>query len=83
MIYVVAYDIEDDKRRRLISEILEEYGVRVNYSVFEIEINKKELENLIVKIDKVLKNRDNVRFYNLNKDTMKKSFVIGKEKIIN
>jgi len=36
MHYVVAYDITNDKRRKKLSDLLETYGVRVNYSVFEI-----------------------------------------------
>jgi len=77
MYYVVAYDIEDDKRRNKISEILEFYGKRVNYSVFEIEIDEKNLKILIEKILKIYKKRDNIRFYAMHKDTIKKSFVIG------
>jgi len=46
MHYVVAYDITNDKRRKKLSDLLETYGVRVNYSVFEIELNetKKEVQ---------------------------------------
>ena len=32
---VVAYDIQDDRSRIQISKILEKYGTRINYSVFE------------------------------------------------
>jgi len=32
---VIAYDVADDKRRNRIVKVLEKYGVRVNYSVFE------------------------------------------------
>ena len=32
---VIAYDIVDDKHRTKISKLLEGYGERVNYSVFE------------------------------------------------
>ena len=78
MFFVVAYDVEDDKRRRKISEILEEYGKRVNYSVFEIEITEKELKKLVGKIIKIYDKNDNIRFYSMHKNTIKKSFVIGK-----
>jgi len=78
MFFVVAYDIEDDKRRKKVSEILECYGVRVNYSVFEIEVSEKELKKLILDISKIHHKQDNIRFYAMHKDTIKKSFVIGK-----
>lgn len=32
---VVAYDIKDDRRRNRIVKVLEKYGIRVNFSVFE------------------------------------------------
>lgn len=32
---VIIYDISDDKRRRLLSDLLEGWGKRVNRSVFE------------------------------------------------
>ncbi|MEW6376162.1 MAG: CRISPR-associated endonuclease Cas2, partial [Thermodesulfobacteriota bacterium] len=35
MFYVVSYDIPDDQRRIKIAKILEDFGDRVQYSVFE------------------------------------------------
>lgn len=32
---VIAYDISDDKCRNRVIKVLEKYGMRVNYSVFE------------------------------------------------
>lgn len=43
---VVAYDISDNKRRKKVSDLLEEYGVRVNYSVFECFIKPGQLKVL-------------------------------------
>ena len=44
--YVIAYDVTNDKRRRKVSELLEEWGVRVNFSVFECEIKRNALAQL-------------------------------------
>ena len=33
-LYVISYDIPDDKRRKKIADLLEGYGQRVQYSVF-------------------------------------------------
>jgi CRISPR-associated protein Cas2 len=41
MYLLVTYDIVSDKRRRKVDKLLSEYGFRVNYSVFELEIGKK------------------------------------------
>ncbi|MCS6817927.1 MAG: CRISPR-associated endonuclease Cas2 [Blastocatellia bacterium] len=35
MFYIISYDISDDKRRTQVSEILKDFGTRVQYSVFE------------------------------------------------
>lgn len=40
---VVAYDIENDKNRTRVSKILEKYGVRVNFSVFECMFTETQL----------------------------------------
>jgi CRISPR-associated protein Cas2 len=45
MKYVVTYDISIDKRRTKLSDLLEGYGVRVNYSVFEVELSEAKREN--------------------------------------
>jgi len=79
MFYVVAYDIADDKRRKKISDILEGYGVRVNYSVFELEIDKKTLEGLKDELlTQVNLKEDSIRFYHLCKNCAGKSFELCK-----
>ncbi|WP_457560176.1 CRISPR-associated endonuclease Cas2 [Caminibacter sp.] len=71
---LVAYDIEDDKRRKRVSEILEGYGVRVNYSVFEVKVSKKEKIKMIDEIKKIAKKEDNIRFYHICESCKSKSF---------
>jgi len=77
MKYVICYDIEDDKVRKKISDLLEGYGVRVNFSVFEADLNKKELELLRNQIKKFISKKDSVRFYHLCKNCINKSFDLG------
>jgi CRISPR-associated protein Cas2 len=71
---VIAYDIEDDKRRKKISELLEGYGIRVNYSVFEVKIKKNELKFLIEELKEITKRSDNIRFYHVCESCRRKSF---------
>jgi len=80
MKYVVTYDISNDKRRTKLSDLLGTYGVRVNYSVFEIELNQIKLDKLLYEIElKKLINKkyDSIRFYHLCKNCVPKSFDIG------
>lgn len=38
MLYVVAYDIRNPRRLRRVAKVCEDYGVRVEYSVFECDL---------------------------------------------
>ena len=79
MNYVVSYDISDDKRRKQLSDILEGYGIRVNYSLFEININEIKLKNLLLKIYEIVDEKeDSVRFYHICKNCENKSFEMCK-----
>ncbi|MGB3512406.1 MAG: CRISPR-associated endonuclease Cas2 [Microcoleaceae cyanobacterium] len=40
---IVVYDIPDDKRRTKLSNFLEDYGRRVEFSVFECFIGLEEM----------------------------------------
>lgn len=80
MFFLIAYDIDDDKRRRKISSILEGYGVRVNFSVFEVELNKTQLKELIKELKGTSKRKDNIRFYYICKNCMEKSFLLHSNK---
>ncbi len=48
--WVVSYDIADDGRRRWIAEILERYGQRVQWSVFECSLEDAVLEELRIRL---------------------------------
>ncbi len=45
--FVVAYDITDDGIRNKVAQLLENYGQRVQYSCFEVEIPRKNQVTLI------------------------------------
>ena len=46
MRFLVSYDVSDDKRRTRLSKALRDFGNRVQYSVFECEVGKNDLECL-------------------------------------
>jgi CRISPR-associated endonuclease Cas2 len=41
MLFIVAYDIPDDGTRSLIADELQNWGHRVQYSVFECDLDEK------------------------------------------
>ena len=52
--YIVCYDICDDKRLRKVAEICCDFGVRLQYSVFECDLNAAERVRLETKLGEVL-----------------------------
>jgi CRISPR-associated protein Cas2 len=43
MLHLLAYDISCDKRRGKVAKLLEGYGFRAEFSVFEADLNPAEL----------------------------------------
>jgi len=80
MKYVITYDISNDKRRTKLTDLLGGYGIRVNYSVFEVELNESKKEKLLYEIElkKLIdKKYDSLRFYHLCENCIAKSFDVG------
>lgn len=66
MLTVIAYDIANDRRRDKISTFLEDHGRRVNYSVFECELERDEFDQLHAQLAEMINARkDQVLFYRL------------------
>lgn len=77
-IYIIAYDISSNKRRRKIYKLLKNHGIRLNYSVFECFITKKELKEIKEKIKEIIsKKNDSVLFYSICSDCITKREHIG------
>jgi len=79
MFYVVAYDIRDDRRRIKVAKILEDFGDRAQYSVFEMELNHlDQLAELCHRLESVIDPaQDGVRVYFLCKSCRDKAMVLG------
>ena len=52
--YAICYDIANDKRRGQIAQLLTDYGVRVQFSVFEVVGNNRIFDSLIAKINALI-----------------------------
>ncbi|MBI1938210.1 MAG: CRISPR-associated endonuclease Cas2 [Ignavibacteriales bacterium] len=82
MIYVITYDIDDDKRRNKISKLLEEYGVRVQESVFECNLNARLYDDLLNKLTAYANDGVNIRIYPVCKDCFLKAVGMGEIKYL-
>ncbi len=69
--WLVTYDISDDKKRKKVSNLLLEKGVRVQLSCFEIECTENELETLIKEIIRIIEPTDRVYMFPLTKNMEK------------
>lgn len=80
--YLICYDIPDDKRRSKLARLLDDYGDRVQYSVFECLLENKKFEELHRNIEKlVVRQADKVRIYRLDKDYRQHVIIIGEGKL--
>lgn len=80
--WVVSYDITDDKRRRKIVKILEGYGRRVQYSVFECDLDDLKTSRLELSLLKEIDEKeDDIRFYPLNKADLQRVRLLGKAEL--
>ena len=78
MFILVSYDIPDNKRRTKVAKILEGYGDRVQYSVFECDLPARHIEKMLKEISGVLnESEDSVRVYRLCRSCAPKIMVKG------
>lgn len=66
MYYLVIYDIADVKRLRHVAKIMQDFGVRVQKSKFEMELTHSTLKGLQSRIDAVINHsEDGVKYFPL------------------
>ncbi len=66
MHYVIAYDIEKDRRRNRVMSALKDFGLRVQYSVFECELTQGRLDLLLERLEPLIDpRRDRLHVYPL------------------
>jgi CRISPR-associated protein Cas2 len=80
MHYVAAYDIEQDRRRTRVMNALKDFGLRVQYSVFECELTADRLNQLRSRLAAVIdKRHDRVHIYALCDNCYFRSEGLGQE----
>lgn len=82
MYWIVSYDIPDDKRRTKVAKILEGYGRRAQYSVFECEITGEQCDQMERMLKKVIDlEEDDLRFYPMNRADLKRVRLLGRAEL--
>ena len=85
MMMLVSYDVaqneKGEKRLRRVAKILENYGQRVQYSVFECLVEPGQWVELKAKLLKEINSDyDSLRFYSLGANWQRKVEHIGQKK---
>lgn len=82
MLYIVSYDITDTRRRTKLAKTLEDFGDRVQYSVFECILDSNLLNKMVARIKRiVLEKDDSVRVYTICANCERVIKVIGQGKV--
>jgi len=54
MKYHITYDIVSDKRRKKVSDLLSDFGVRIQFSVFRLDVSKKQMKVIKTKCEELI-----------------------------
>ncbi len=66
MLYVAAYDVADPRRLYRVARVMKDYGQRVQYSVFEMDLASSAFESLRRRTEQELDTTaDGVKYYPL------------------
>jgi CRISPR-associated protein Cas2 len=87
MLTLVAYDVTDPKRLHRVAKICEDYGVRVQYSVFECFLEEAEFEEFWLSLlDEIDESEDRLVAYKIDarcaKETMTAGTMVCSEKAV-
>ncbi|MBD1389283.1 CRISPR-associated endonuclease Cas2 [Neiella sp. HB171785] len=65
MFVVICFDVSRQQVRRRLTKLLQQYGWRVQYSVFEVHLRRSQFNQLQQSTEKILEPGDRVVFYPL------------------
>ena len=78
MLTVVAYDITDPKRLARVAKVCEDYGVRVQYSVFECRLDEDEFTDFWLKLlEEIDDDQDRMVAYKIDARCAKETLTAG------
>ncbi len=80
---LVAYDIPDDDRRQKIAGLLEDYGIRLQKSLFACRLFPAARESLMSALEQIMDpEADSVRFYPFCERCWKRRIVWGRKSVL-
>ena len=83
MQYLVCYDITNPKRLQKVAKTLEEFGIRIQKSFFQVETTKDKLDVMTRRILEIIKTKkDKFYIYQVCDKCINKAIKDGKKDII-
>ncbi len=78
MMYVLVYDIVNDRRRTRLHRALKDYGTPVQRSVFEFDLTAGEAEKMLERVQALIsEDEDTVRLYRLCAACLTETRILG------
>ena len=78
MLTLVAYDISDQKRLARVARVCEDFGVRVQYSVFECRLDEAEFTEFWLRLlSKIDEDEDRIVAYKIDARSAKETLTAG------
>lgn len=78
MLTIVAYDICDHKRLARVASVCEDFGVRVQYSVFECHLDEDEFNDFWLKLlEEIDEEEDRLVAYKIDARSAKETLTAG------
>jgi len=78
MLTIVAYDIAEPKRLPKIARLCEEYGIRVQYSLFECHLTEEDFDDFWLRLlDEIDEDTDRIVAYRLDAKAAQRTLTAG------
>ena len=87
MLSLVAYDIADHKRLARVARVCEDFGVRVQYSIFECRLEEPEFDDFWLQLLEIINEQeDRLVAYKIDarcaKETLTAGTMVCSEKVV-
>ena len=81
MRFIICYDITDDSLRAKIVKILEDYGERIQYSVFEFSVTELIFRRIMDSVNQIINSKeDSILVYEMCEADWTKRMFLGVRK---
>jgi len=78
MLTLVGYDITEPKRLSRVARVCEDYGIRVQYSLFECRLEETEFEDFWLKLlEEIDEKEDRLVAYKIDAKSAKQTLTAG------